>query len=331
MTRAAGGDPSRSAAEWFAVMRGPAAGTEREAFDAWRAVPSNAAAYARLEATWAESRFLANGAVAKARNLSRARRSMPSLALLAAGIAALMLIPAVLLVRQTIWLDDAAISRSAPVQFAAQAAVGSFRLSDGSRLTLDRGAAVLDLSSASERRFLLLRGRARFEVAHHATRRFVVDAGGGRVIAHGTIFDVTIEGNNVHVILVRGSVEVRSRGGKRGAGPAARFLSPGHQLFVIHREIGSPSLAEPGLLSWPDAMISFDAMPLGQAISAFNRASGGRIRLADAAAAGRRVSGAFRRDDPRGFADSVAASFGLRVQIAADGNLVLHASAPERP
>lgn len=326
-------DSPRSAAEWFGVMHGPQADAERAAFEQWRALPSNAKAYARLEATWDESLFLANAPVGRNRDLSRARRKLPPAALLAAGIALLTLLSGGLVAGQMGWLAPAANRQAAATQLAvgtitAGDAVRTVRLSDGSRVTLDRDSALRDLGDSGARHFVLLRGRARFDVAHDPARPFLVDAAAGRVIAHGTVFEVGIEERAVRVVLLEGSVEVRGRDAAKPAAGRARFLAPGEQLVVAGGVVGAPSRAGPALLSWPGAMIGFDDTPLGEAVAAFNREGAARIRLAGAPLAARRVSGTFRRDDPRGFADALAASFGLEVEDAADGSLVLRAVAP---
>lgn len=334
MTGRSEGSGVRNAAEWFAVMRGPGADTERDAFEDWRSVPANAYAYARLEATWEESRFLAGSAVARGRDLTRARRKMPPAALLAAGVALLTLLSGGLLAGQMGWLApaadrQAASTRAAASTIAAGNAVRTVGLSDGSRVTLDRGAALRDIGGDEARHFVLLRGRARFDVAHDPARPFLVDAAAGRVIAHGTVFEVGIEARAVRVVLLEGSVEVRGRDAAKSAASRARFLSPGEQLVVAGGAVGAPSRANPALTSWPGAMIGFDDSPLGEAVAAFNREGAARIRLGGPALAARRVSGSFRRDDPRGFADALAASLGLEVEAAADGSLVLHAAAGE--
>ncbi|MBJ7437804.1 MAG: FecR domain-containing protein [Sphingopyxis sp.] len=327
MTDAPRGGTARSAAEWFVVMRGPDADSESRAFEDWRATSANADAYARFEATWNDSRFLANSSVGRDRDLSRARRKVPPAALLAAGVALLTLLSASLLSDHMGWLGPAAVQQPAATRIAAGDIVRTVRLPDGSRVTIDRGALLSDRSTAGERRFVLLRGRARFEVAHDLARPFTVDAGEGRVVAHGTIFDVGIEGGGVRVILLKGSVEVRDRNAVKSEKGVRRFLAPGEQLVVVRGEVGAPSRASPIFLSWPDAMISFDDTPLAEAVGAFNKIGGRTVRLESGWPTSQRVSGAFRRDDPQGFADALAASFGMEVEAAADGSLVLRPAA----
>ncbi|WP_198526918.1 FecR domain-containing protein, partial [Sphingomonas sp. Ant20] len=85
-------------------------------------------------------------------------------------------------------------------------------LSDGSRLTLDTDTRVRMAYTRTERRLVLERGQALFEVAKHQTRPFVVTAGAQAVTAHGTAFDVRLETSAVRVALLEGLVSVAGKG-----------------------------------------------------------------------------------------------------------------------
>jgi transmembrane sensor len=270
--------------------------------------------------------FVARTDIGRDRNLDRARSRRGPLMLVAASSALLALASGGLLVVRHNWPWSSSLRESQAIDIAAdQAQQRTVRLADGSRLTLDRGASVRDLSSAAERRFVLTRGRVRFDVAHDAHRPFVVDAGTGRIIAHGTMFDVSVEDRTIRVVLLRGVVEVRRRD-ERGLSMARpRFLRPGEQIIVGADRIAEPSPADAQMLGWPDTMISFDDVPLSRAIEIFNQSSERKIELAGAGIAGRPLSGAFRRDDPEGFAQAVAASLDLIVDHATPGIIVLRA------
>lgn len=315
--------PARTALEWFTVMRGPDADRERSAFEQWRSSPRNAEDYAAVVATWDQTMFVANSDIGRNRNLDRARARRP-LGLIAAGLAALVALSGGYYALRHDRFGVAPTQRSGAVDIVAdQTTRRTVRLADGSLVTLDRGAAVRDLGSPKERHLLVVRGRVRFDVAHDADRPFVVDAGRGRVIAHGTIFDVALEGQNVRVALVRGSVEVRRQGDPGSPSEKPRFLAPGEQVMVRRDRLEAPSRADSRVLAWPDPMISFEGEPLSQAIATFNRSSRRKIRLEAMAVAGQRLSGAFRRDDPDGFADTIAVSFSLAVDHGASGAIVL--------
>jgi transmembrane sensor len=321
-----GGPASRTAVEWFTLTRGPHDDDERRAFEEWLSEPQNTQAYESVVATWDQSMFVARTDMGRDRNLDRARSRRGPLMLVAAGIAVLALVPGGLFVLRHNWPGSSAPHESQAIDIAAdQAQQRTVRLADGSRLTLDRGASVRDLRSAAERRFVLIRGRARFDVAHDTRRPFVVDAGTGRIIAHGTMFDVSLEDRAIRVVLLRGVVEVRRRYERGLSSDRPRFLRPGEQIIVGADRVAEPSPADAQMLGWPDTMISFDDVPLSRAIEIFNQSSVRKIELAGAGVAGRPLSGAFRRDDPEGFAQAVAASLDLIVDHGARGVIVLRA------
>ena len=74
-------------------------------------------------------------------------------------------------------------------------------------------------------------------------------------------------------------------------------------------------------------MLSFDAIPLSDAIATANRYSSAKIRTVDPAIDDLQVTGAYRAGDTQGLARSLAASFDLRLTIHADGDIVLDRSA----
>jgi len=317
------GAGSRAAVEWFTLMRGPHDDDERRAFEDWLSEPQNAQAYESVVATWDQSMFVARTDIGRGRNLDRARSRRGPLILVAASIGVLALVSGgVLVARHRPWSGP--LGETQAVEIAAdQAQRRTVRLGDGSQLTLDRGASVRDLSSTVERHFVLMRGRARFDVARDARRPFVVDAGTGRIIAHGTEFDVSVEDRTIRVVLLRGVVEVRRRDQRGLSTDRPRFLHPGEQVIVGIDRIAEPSPADAQMLGWPDTMISFDDVPLSRAIDIFNQSSERKIELAGAGVAARPLSGAFRRDDPEAFAQAVAASLDLIVDHATPGIIVL--------
>lgn len=314
----------RTPAEWFALMHGPATPEEREAFSAWVEVPENAEAYERLVAAWDRSIFLANRPIGRNRDLSRARKSTLSGGLVAAGLAAFAVISGSIYYGTARHEVTVAQSASPEIALANDAVkLRTVHLRDGSRLVLDRGAAIRDLSTDRERHFVVVRGRVRFEVAHDAKRAFVVDGATGRVIAHGTIFDVAVTGEDVQVVLVRGAVEVAQLQGGKPNPTSSRNLSPGQQVVVRNGGVAPPTSVDAKLLSWPDDMIAFNETPLADALATFNRANSQTIRLEVSSLSTERLSGTFLRNDPEGFASTVAGSFGLKVAHDSDGAIIL--------
>jgi len=320
------------AAAWFAKLRGPAATRHQAEFDIWRkADPRRQAVYDRLVRRWDDAAVLADAHVRpRLASSPRRRRRWPSArtpwraAALAVGAmaAALILSPI-----RPAWIDNWPIPSLWSHRMATRIGeIRSVRLSDGSSVTLDTNTVVITRFSSSARRLELLRGRARFDVAHDPARDFIVAAGGGAVAARGTLFDVELLADQqVAVTLMRGLVDVEPGSASRGAsGHRATRLLPGQQ-FAFGRMIAAPRIepASPAESLWPAGLLTFSRTPLSQALSEANGYSRTRIRLADASLADLQVSGVFRPADPRALAQSMAAAFDLRVEHAPNGDLVL--------
>lgn len=316
-----------SAADWFARMRGPDAGALRDAFAAWHADPDNAAAYAHLVRTWDQAKFLANTPTGRTRDLARAGSGGRHLRL-AFALCASVLLALALGIMMIDWRPLSA--PAAPAIASAVSSRGAMRvisLPDGSRVTLDRASRIDIQFGSAERRLRLIAGRARFDVAHDAARPFLVEAGSGRVIAHGTIFDVAVAPRGVEVVLLRGAIEVRG-GGAAGSLARVRHLLPGQKVALVDDALGIPTAAAAIDTAWTEPMIEFDAMPLDAAVAAFNRGGGRTIRLDGLGPRRMLVTGAFRRDDPEGFAATLAATFGLAVRPDKGAGLALVPGAP---
>lgn len=317
----------REAHRWSMRMHGDDASAHREAFELWRSAdPRNAAIYEQLERQREQAGLLAHTRVGQARALPDRRRPTAFHARYAVAMAVI-----ILALGLGIWLRGPTPvdgeRHVAATQISSR--VGEIRkvaLSDGSVVTLDTDSIIQHVFSAGERRISLTHGRARFNVAHDADRPFVVLAGGGAVIAHGTVFDVRLLEECVSVTLLSGAVDVRH---DPADGPASQRasvtrLSPGERTsFSRAGLLGPPRPAPASDSAWTSGMLSFDAARLEDAIAEANRYSLAKIRLSDPAIAELRITGAYRASDTAGFARALAASFGLGVTTDAHGDIVL--------
>jgi transmembrane sensor len=319
----------QEAADWFARIRAPDAEASRDAFLRWYDSAGNAAAYDRHAQAWDQAKFLANTHTARSRNLANAaRRPRRSWLLAAAAIAGIVAAATAMVAGGIAPRDATGVSQHAVLQRDVRDAPRTVDLADGSRVVLDRGARLEVAFSAARRDLRLLAGRARFEVAHDG-RPFVVAAGGGQVIARGTIFDVAVTPDVVVVALIRGAVDVRSA--EPGSGPKARRLAAGQRVVVRRTGIDQPAPIAPGDVQWTRDMIVFDDAGLAQALAAFNRTSPAAVEAEGLALSNLRISGAFKRSDPQALARQVAATFGLAAQPRPNGSWVLvqPAASPE--
>jgi len=312
----------REASDWVVRLAQDSSEETLAAFRRWHdADPRHAEAYARIGAIWSDA-----GRLSRSPGSDSARadaHTEPPRAIrfaLAASLAAAVLVSVLLLGSR--WLPEPA-SQQEPVLLAA--GVGEIRkvnLPDGSLLTLDSDSRVEAAFTATERRLILRQGRARFQVAHERTP-FVVRAGSSEIVATGTLFDVSLIGGRIAVVLLEGSVEVRRAGEQMTRAPTAERLKPGEKLVVTESVPAELKPATRGDTSWPTRMLEFDDTRLDEAAALANRYSKVQLRLGDGRIGGLRVSGAFRAGDVAGLARSLAAAFDLRLLTLADGNLLL--------
>lgn len=202
----------------------------------------------------------------------------------------------------------------------------TYVLADGSSLFLDGDSRVSVEYSAEARKLRLERGRARFTVTHDAARAFSVDAGEGRVIAHGTIFEVALTRHGVHVALMRGSIEVQNfaKAATASSSAKSRFLVPGQQLDLTPTDpLPAPTDIVPGDLDWADGRLALRDASLGDAVEQINRFNSRRIILADPSLRTLRISGGFDARAPDAFARATAQALGLKLVEQVDGTLLL--------
>lgn len=325
------------AAAWFARMRGPDAETSRADFEAWLARGAlHRAAYNRASEIFAMGKFLAERDETAAHRRARRARARP---LLVGAAAALLLV-----IGSIGWLalrpvapahaPPGSSGRPSPVQMAELRAgekAQSVRLPDGSLVRL-AAHTILDVRfGGSERRSLLERGLALFQVAHEE-RPFVVGAGGGSVTAHGTVFEVGLSADrHVSVRLIEGVIDVRlpANGGRERERPVKRLQGAGAIVFMAgaERADGAPATA-PSRTPATAAAASegprdFDGIRLADLLSIANRDLSRPIRLADPALADERISGRFRTDDADLLSERIALLLGLAIDRSDPRAIVL--------
>jgi len=310
------------AAAWFGKLRGSEGASLRAVFEQWRAAdPAHATAYEEVEAMWQQAGGLGRTEIGRNRQLPRRRPSLfetpfvrPALAglfvLVVAGIALVLL----------------GARMSAPIMMAQAAPfttrVGEIRtlkLADGSTVTLDTDSSILVQISDTARDVRLVRGRARFDVASDTARPFRVEAGGRSIAALATTFDIGLEADGPRISVFRGQADVAAAGG------AVTRLGVGDCLGGAGANARVTRLSQ-GAGQWVTGMLSFDGTPLAQVIDQTNRYSAAKIRLGSRALEGLRVTGAFRPLPVKGLAESLAATFSLKVKQMPNGGFLLLAS-----
>lgn len=225
-------------------------------------------------------------------------------------------------------------------------------LSDGSQVTLDSRSEVTVRYTADARTLTLVRGQARFDVAHDISRPFTVTAEGHKVVATGTAFDVDLLGPKLLVTLLNGHVVVlpqkaptipwipnaapEGTGSSTRAGAESRalsaagdamdriYLDPGEQLVMSSN--GGPQVSHVDIdrvTAWERGEIVFDNEPLASVIQRMNRYGPRQIIAGDDRAASLRISGVFHEGDVDGFVSTIAAYLAVKARERPDGNVVL--------
>jgi transmembrane sensor len=333
----------RQAALWSDALRdGDAAPELRRAFDYWRdAQPEHAQAFEAIDRTYRLFRAAGNShapfaveAEILARLASRRRVRQRAFAGLAAGV--LVMIAAGYALTGGSWHELMYLKDRARYALQGDAlyrtAVGErlvVALDDGSVLTLNTDSRAVVRYREAVRGILLEQGQALFEVAKDPSHPFVVTAGGRKVTALGTAFDVRVSPQRLQVTLLEGRVAVEPA--QVEATPASRTeLSPGEQFVLA---AGAEAVHAPApqvrrtdtrrATSWRDGQIIFSDDPLRDAVAEINRYARRRVVLADEELGTLRVSGAFNTNNTQVFVNMLMLHFPIRVAETGDDRIVL--------
>jgi len=211
-----------------------------------------------------------------------------------------------------------------PVTYAT--GIGEHRivsLEDGSRITMDSSTTVRTLSfSKRSRAFSLLKGRARFDVAHDLFRPFTVAAGGQTVIAVGTAFSVERLSAKTLVTLDEGLVVVRSPALSNKQAERSVWLSPGQELVATQSgRVAVSSVDLKASDAWRHGQIVFADERLDETVEQVNRYLTTPLEV-DPAVANMRVSGVFNVRDLDNLVDSLTSYFPLESKVQ-NGRVVL--------
>jgi transmembrane sensor len=296
--------------------------------------PLNAAAYERAEAIWDEMGELSStpefmdlrrGALDIAARQGRRNRGAYRLARpIAAALATLAIIGAG---GGTWWM----VNR--PQTY--ETTLGERRvvpLSDGSQVWLDSDSKVVIRYTSDARKLELLRGQARFDVAHNVARPFSVKARDETVVATGTSFNIDLTGSDTLVTLIEGHVAILDGAGRRSAPAQTRQQAgPPHTVdLVAGQELDVVAAAPPIIktvdleraTAWEDGRLVFEDEPLSMAALRISRSSARRVSV-DPAVANLKISGVFNAGDVDGFAQTMSLYLPVRSEPGADGGVVL--------
>lgn len=187
-------------------------------------------------------------------------------------------------------------------------------LEDGSRIELNTDSRVKVAYTEGERRIVLTRGEALFDVAKDASRPFIVSVNGAEVRAVGTAFNIRLRADVVELTVTEGVVAVDGRPTAPVEQPVRR-VAQGAGVVIATGAVAEVEL-EPEVLrrrlAWREGVIELEGETLEQAAAEFNRYNPRKLVVADAQVAAIRVGGRFGVSEVDRFLTALQAGFPVR-------------------
>lgn len=208
-------------------------------------------------------------------------------------------------------------------------ALGEYRriqLADGSEVELNTDSELDVVWLAGERLLSLRRGEALFHAAHDERRPFDVYAGGARIRAVGTRFDVYLQAGQVQVLVEEGIVGVTD-----GTAASQRLRRGQMQRYANgHWSLPENADAE-AALAWRQGKLIFKSLPLREVLAQARRYQALEIRLADASLGGLKLSGVFETGQWQTLVSSLENTLDLHAQTLAPGKILLGRAGRKKP
>ncbi|MFT3967626.1 MAG: FecR domain-containing protein [Sphingobium sp.] len=202
------------------------------------------------------------------------------------------------------------------------------RLADGSLVHLNTDSAIEVALGAEQRDINLLRGEARFDVAHDTNRPFIVTAGGSSIRAVGTSFTVRMRPELTELMVIEGKVAVRD-----GTMPST-MVAAGTAAAIRGGTVATTRLAPQQVAqrtAWQQGMLTFGGETLAQAVEECNRYRHVPLVIGDPQIASIRIGGTFRADGGDQFVLALEHGFGIRSIRGGDAVLLLSAQDMAEP
>jgi transmembrane sensor len=336
----AGDAPRETAAWWFARLRADNVSiAERTRFQTWLADdPAHAAAYHDFESLWGGLQaFAADDEILDMRRQALALAPEPNrfrwerLAALAATATLALALGVFLFLQRPNFASNASLTtaegevRGPGVYRTGVGQNSRITLADGSIVELNTASTIQVNFSGARRDVRLLRGQALFQVAPNPARPFVVEAGGQRITAVGTAFEVRLRREQTVVVLVEGEVDVdRVPTTAQAHSAPPRRMRAGEQLVAA---TGQPFIVQQAdvarALSWRSGRVIFSDEPLSAVVEEVNRYSERKVILGDPTLSDLRISGVFRAGSIDNFVTALDAAFPIDSRSDESSNAIV--------
>ena len=316
-------DHDDPAAFWFARMNSGArpGQADEEGFRAWiEADPDNRQAYRQCQVAWG-----ALGVEAGAPDVLALRaRALKSESCAVTRRRALFGLTggAVAAAGAGVWVLSASSPASALIVTGAGQRLTA-PLPDGSEVTLVP-LTRLRLDYASDRRRVRLEeGQAYFNVLADGDRPLTVIAGDRAMSAGASRFQVSLLDEGPDIVVEEGALTVADR---RNGSRIVANLAAGQRGTGEGAELRIASVDVESATAWRLGRLVVRDKPLSEVVETFNRYSSDHLVIGDDRAGKVRISGSFRYDGGREFAQGLASGFDLDVVQTPDGTWRIDAS-----
>ncbi|MDM3870698.1 FecR domain-containing protein [Porticoccus sp. W117] len=190
-------------------------------------------------------------------------------------------------------------------------------LGDGSVIAMNTGSELLVSVEGDERKVILRRGEAYFDVAHNPDKPFVVEVGENSVTVLGTEFNIRKEPGKMQLAVNEGMVALHATeqvlnadaplmsAGRNGTEPTAlpvgQYRVSAGWVAEVNANKGQLQTYAPDsmreLSLWRTGVLDFDNVPLMDVVRELNRYSGKKILIEDASILGLKVTGVVQVDN----------------------------------
>jgi len=308
-------DINMRAAVWFERYdRGQWNETDKSELDAWLAEsPAHRLAYWRVKGAWDHAnRLSAIRSQSRTQALTNSRGKRFFFRRFLAGLVVVAVIGAA----AAFFLSPNSSDEKYSTALGARKTI---TLRDGSQIELNTASAIRIIENGQERKALLERGEAYFQIRHDAVHPFVVQVGDHRIVDLGTKFSIREHAGQVEVALVEGRARVEAASTQIPA--LAATLMPGElavvgaNSIVVTRKSTQAIVDE---LGWRRGLLVFRRTPLAEAVAEFNRYNSHKVFIADGSVAQFQIGGTFQANNPEVFARVAQDILGLHAENRGD-------------
>jgi len=205
-------------------------------------------------------------------------------------------------------------------QFAATESSSEILLSDGSRITLNKGSVLKYPGEFSgDHRTVILDGEGFFEIARNKEKPFIIEHNNVRVRVLGTSFLVNTHSapGTMEVVLVNGSVSVYY---KQEGIKAGKTLMPGEkaEIALQGKDIRVTQNQDANFISWKTRLFVFQEESLEEIIRVLNHSYQSKVLLEGPHLSSCRMTASFERQSLDSILEIIAATLDLEIKARGD-------------